>query len=205
MNNLRRTFFKFTISQLKNSPNRLSSLRPISSPVYQSSISLQNLYPNSSLKLVTPAKIETKSEGFSGYIPLDEITITYSRSSGPGGQNVNKVNTKVDIRFNVANAKWIDESIKEQLLAQNKNNITNEGFLIVKSDITRSQQLNLADALEKLRAIIRKAYAPVKVEPSQESIERQRKRHEKAVRERLMVKRHRSTIKEDRRGPAVDF
>lgn len=60
---------------------------------------------------------------------------------------------------------------------QNKNNITNEGFLIVKSDITRSQQLNLADALEKLRTIIRKAYAPVKVEPSQESIERQRKRY----------------------------
>lgn len=64
-----------------------------------------------------------------------------------------------------------------QNVFQNKNNITNEGFLIVKSDITRSQQLNLADALEKLRAIIRKAYAPVKVEPSQESIERQRRRY----------------------------
>lgn len=47
---------------------------------------------------------------------MDKIKITYSRSSGPGGQNVNKVNTKVDIRFNVKEATWLHEEIKTELL-----------------------------------------------------------------------------------------
>lgn len=53
---------------------------------------------------------------FNGYIPIQELQITYSRSTGPGGQNVNKVNTKVDLRFQVASAKWLNDKEKEKLI-----------------------------------------------------------------------------------------
>lgn len=55
---------------------------------------------------------------FSGYIPLDKIQITYSGSSGPGGQNVNCVNTKVDLRFQVDSATWLSEEIRTKLMEQ---------------------------------------------------------------------------------------
>lgn len=49
---------------------------------------------------------------------MEQIQITYSKSSGPGGQNVNKVNTKVDLRFHLESASWISDSIKEKLAAK---------------------------------------------------------------------------------------
>jgi len=55
---------------------------------------------------------------FSGYIPLDKIKIKYSSSSGPGGQNVNCVNTKVDLRFQVDSATWLSEEIRTKLVEQ---------------------------------------------------------------------------------------
>lgn len=57
---------------------------------------------------------------FNGYIPMNKITVTYSRSSGPGGQNVNKLDTKVDVRFHVESAEWISEEVRERLLIQVK-------------------------------------------------------------------------------------
>lgn len=53
---------------------------------------------------------------FTGYIPVEELDITYSTSSGPGGQNVNKVNTKVDLRFKVESAQWLNEEIRQKLI-----------------------------------------------------------------------------------------
>lgn len=55
---------------------------------------------------------------FNGYIPMNQLKITYSRSSGPGGQNVNCVDTKVDIRFHVTSADWLSEETKKLLLEQ---------------------------------------------------------------------------------------
>lgn len=53
---------------------------------------------------------------FSGYIPVEELEITYSTSSGPGGQNVNKVNTKVDLRFKIESAKWLNDEVRQKLI-----------------------------------------------------------------------------------------
>lgn len=55
-------------------------------------------------------------EVFSGYIPIEELEIKYSTSSGPGGQNVNKVHTKVDLRFKVESAKWLNDQVRQKLM-----------------------------------------------------------------------------------------
>lgn len=86
---------------------------------------------------------------------------------------------------------------------QNKNKINKDGYLIIKSDLTRSQHLNMADALEKLRTMIR-ATLVVPSEPSPESEEKKRKNLLKAARERLHEKRTHSQIKQSRRAPTFD-
>lgn len=82
---------------------------------------------------------------------------------------------------------------------QYKNQINKEGYFVVKSDLTRYQRLNLADALERVRNIIRELeqeLTPKAVSP--EKLAAVQRRHEKAARERLFVKRHRSQTKADR-------
>ncbi|XP_011700900.1 PREDICTED: peptidyl-tRNA hydrolase ICT1, mitochondrial [Wasmannia auropunctata] len=171
---------------------------------FKSALSLENLYAGSKQKLYTPTFVPDPKAKFSGYIPLDKVKIAYSASSGPGGQNVNCVNTKVDLRFHVDNATWLSEEIRTKLAEQHKNKINKEGYLIIKSDLTRSQHLNLADALEKLRTMIR-ATLETAPEPSLESLEKKRKSQLRAARERLHEKRARSQVKQNRQAPAAEF
>ncbi|CAL1375615.1 unnamed protein product [Linum trigynum] len=94
-------------------------------------------------------------------ITLDQVTVSFARSGGPGGQNVNKVNTKVDMRFNVKNAYWLSDRIKEKILQTEKNRINKDGEIVISSTRTRTQKGNIDDALEKLQAIIEAAsYVP---------------------------------------------
>ncbi|RZC32975.1 peptidyl-tRNA hydrolase ICT1, mitochondrial, partial [Asbolus verrucosus] len=179
---------------------RVPPVRLYSSTGYKSAISLENLYPGSSLKLTTPKPPNQEQEKFTGYIPIEELDITYSRSTGPGGQNVNKVNTKVEIKFHVNKATWINEDIKIKLAEKFKNKITKEGFAIFRSDLTRSQQLNLADCLEKIRASVRSCEIE-ETKPPEETEEKIRRRLERASRERLALKRGRSQVKSDRQAP----
>lgn len=173
--------------------------------VYKSAISLETLYPNSSLKLITPAFNPDTKDKFSGYIPLDKLDITYSASSGPGGQNVNKVHTKVDLRFKLAEADWLHPNVKEQMLQLHGKKLTKEGYLVLRSDVTRSQQMNLADCLRKLRELLWAAAIPKK-QPSQETLEKVRQRALKAARMRLAVKREDSLRRAQRQPPtAVDL
>ncbi|KAG7015643.1 Peptidyl-tRNA hydrolase ICT1, mitochondrial [Cucurbita argyrosperma subsp. argyrosperma] len=94
-------------------------------------------------------------------ITLDHVTVNFARSGGPGGQNVNKVNTKVDMRFNVKDAYWLSERIREKIMQTEKNRINKDGELVISSTKTRTQKGNIEDALEKLQAIIDAAsYVP---------------------------------------------
>ncbi|KAK8720677.1 hypothetical protein OTU49_013159 [Cherax quadricarinatus] len=143
---------------------------------YKSAVSLDKIYPASDLdvtKLQTPPK--TDGLNFSGYVPMNKVQVTYSRSNGPGGQNVNKINTKVDLRLQVTTADWLSPELKERIAKKYKSSITADGFLVVRSDKTRSQQLNLADAMDKLRHMIHTA-AYVPPPPSAEDEERARRR-----------------------------
>ena len=113
---------------------------------------------------------------------LQELSITYSGSSGPGGQNVNKTSTKVDIRFHMESASWLTSEVKAVLSEKMASDLTKDGWIVVKSDRTRSQSLNQADALEKLRGSIREALQPPKPKFTAEQEESIRKGKIKASR-----------------------
>jgi len=163
---------------------------------------LESLYPGSVSSVAKPPP-QTDPNIFTGYIPIKELKFTYSGSSGPGGQNVNKVATKVDIRFHLGSATWLTDPVKEKLQEKLGSELTKDGWMVVKSDRTRSQSLNQADALEKLRSNIRTALQPPKPTFTALEEEKMRKGKIKAARERLHTKRERSLIKENRKGPEL--
>lgn len=167
---------------------------------FKSAYSLDKLYPKSTLKLATPEFVpESTDNKFTGYIPIESLDITYSRSSGPGGQSVNTTSSKVDLRFHVQSANWLSEEIRKIMLEAYKTRINKDGYFIIKSQITRSQQLNLAHALEKLRSMIRAIAEPPK-EPSPESLEKKRKALLQAARKRVHEKRLYSLKKHSRQS-----
>ncbi|EDL34481.1 large ribosomal subunit protein mL62 isoform 1 [Mus musculus] len=134
----------------------------------------------------------------SSYIPLDRLSISYCRSSGPGGQNVNKVNSKAEVRFHLASADWIEEPVRQKIALTHKNKINKAGELVLTSESSRYQFRNLAECLQKIRDMIAEA-SQVPKEPSKEDARLQRLRIEKMNRERLRQKRLNSALKTSRR------
>ncbi|XP_060560267.1 large ribosomal subunit protein mL62-like [Ruditapes philippinarum] len=175
------------------------------SSVYTSKISLTNLYSKKQEEGPVKLKVDniqvidedTDVEKFSGVIPLDKIQIQYSRSSGPGGQNVNKVNSKVFVRFNVDDADWIPDWVKPKIKEQQANKITKNGDFIVTSEKTRKQILNQADCLDKIRHMIFQAsILPKELTPEQKAVIEKRERA--ANEKRIQEKKRRSLLKRSR-------
>lgn len=90
-------------------------------------------------------------------INASEIKFTFITSPGPGGQNVNKVATGVQLRFNVLNSPSLSEEVRARLLSQLTQKLTLSGDLIIKATRYRTQNRNKEDALERLQALISKA------------------------------------------------
>ena len=130
------------------------------------------------------------------------MDVSHSTSSGPGGQNVNRMLTKVTIKFHLDGADWIPEIVRIRLKDLHKNSINKDGYWIIRSDKTRYQHLNMADCLDRLRCFIGEAAKPIDLEPSFETLELMRKRQEKAAIKRLEDKKHRSLFKARKR---MDF
>jgi ribosome-associated protein len=129
-------------------------------------------------------------------IPDSELEWTFVRSSGPGGQNVNKVASKAVLRWHLAASASLPDEVKTRLCRLQQKRITNEGDLVLTSQRYRDQGSNVADCLEKLRGYVLQATLVPKV--------RRPSRPTRGSREaRLKEKRHRSTAK-GRRRPSLD-
>lgn len=125
-------------------------------------------------------------------VPMDEreLQIDFVRASGPGGQNVNKVATAAQLRFDV-NASSLPEDVKSRLIRVAGNRMTNEGVLLIEARRFRTQEQNREDAIQRFVGLVRKALVPPKArkktKPTQASKE-----------ERLKEKKRRGDIKRQR-------
>ncbi|XP_077044442.1 large ribosomal subunit protein mL62 isoform X1 [Agelaius phoeniceus] len=178
------------------------SQRPDAGTEYRSSHSLDKLYPprqdgTAARTTVRGAGEELQPAALD--IPMARLTVSYSRSSGPGGQNVNKVNSKAEVRFHLASADWIPEAVRQKMALMHRNKINRSGELIVTSEESRYQMRNLAICLEKIRAMVTEAIEKPRV-VSKETTQKLIERVEKMNRERLRQKKIHSTIKQSRKA-----
>jgi len=130
-------------------------------------------------------------------IPEEELEFRFFRSGGPGGQNVNKVSTSVQMRFDVKNSPSLTDPVKERLMKLAGSRLTLDGVIVITAVRFRTQERNRADAIARLdemvaEASIRPVYR-VPTRPTRASKER-----------RLKGKSTRSTIKSGRGKPALD-
>src|SRR5687767_8055967 len=112
----------------------------------------------------------------------DELTFTFVRSSGPGGQNVNKVNSKAVLRWNALASPGVPDAVRERFVSRFGGKLTESGDLLLTSQRFRDQRRNEEDCLEKLRAMLAAVAQPPKrrrkTRPTRASIER-RQQHKR--------------------------
>ncbi len=129
-------------------------------------------------------------------IPMSEIEMSAVRSRGPGGQNVNKVATAVQLRFDIESSRALPEDVRERMLARDDRRIS-KGVIVIKSQQYRSQARNRAAALERLADTVRSALheAPKRIPTRPGKAAKQRRLDDKARRGAL--KRSRSKIPDE--------
>lgn len=186
-----------------NQSNHFSSLIRASSAGAKGQNILESLYPNSTQNAFQVKEIKHtysssgQDEKFTGYIPMEDLDIKYMKSGGPGGQNVNKVNSKVEVRFHLDSATWIPDWLKERLKEKEKSRINKDGYFVTTSDKTRKQVLNQADCLDKIRTSIY-AVSKVREGPTEEFLLVKAQREAKKKAAMVQEKRRKSMIKRDR-------
>jgi len=130
-------------------------------------------------------------------IPGSEIAFSASRSGGPGGQNVNKVATRVTIRWSPGTSRALDGSRRALVLENLRARLTGSGEIVIHSDVHRSQARNREEARLRLRGIVRRALVRRRprrpTRPTRASVEK-----------RLERKRRRASVKRGRRKPGPD-
>ncbi len=128
-------------------------------------------------------------------IPAQELEITASRSSGPGGQHVNKTDTRIQVRWNLIDSVCLNDLQRGRLKRNLATRLTEAGDLLITCETNRSQRRNREEALQRLAALVRDALIPPKP--------RKKTRPSRASREkRLQEKKLRSKVKKGRGKPS---
>jgi ribosome-associated protein len=125
-------------------------------------------------------------------IPFSELSFTYSRSSGPGGQNINKVNSKVTLNWNIDESPSCSSSVKFRFKSKYRNYLLDSGEVQITSQESRSQKVNIDHCIEKLHRLLNDVLHPPK-------IRRPTKPKKSAVLKRLQTKRKDSEKKQLRK------
>ncbi|GAB4424437.1 MAG: alternative ribosome rescue aminoacyl-tRNA hydrolase ArfB [Anaerolineales bacterium] len=125
-------------------------------------------------------------------IPENELSFTFIRADGPGGQNANKVSSAVQLRFDVAASPSLSEEVKARLIKLAGKRITQDGILVIEAKRYRSQEKNRADAIARFRTLIEKALIPLKSRKKTRPTKTSQERRLKAKKRRSEIKRARS-------------
>jgi len=128
-------------------------------------------------------------------IDESELEITFVRSSGPGGQNVNKVATAAQLRFDAARSGSLPEDVRARLLARAGARATKEGVIVITARRFRTQERNRADAVERLLELVRGAARPPRVRRKTRVPRVARARRVEAKRRRATTKRLRGPVR----------
>jgi ribosome-associated protein len=129
-------------------------------------------------------------------IDPSEIEESFVRSAGPGGQNVNKVSSAVQLRFDLTNSPSIPEAMKRRVARLAGRRLTKQGVIVITANSHRDQPMNRADALEKLKSLLVEGSVVPKFRvPTRPTLASKRRRLEgKSI--RSTVKRHRGSVSE---------
>jgi len=130
-------------------------------------------------------------------IPDGEITLSFVRSDGPGGQHVNKTSTAVQLRFDAMHSPSLPEDVRRRLVHLSGRRMTSDGILVIDARRHRSQKQNRQDALERLTGLLQAAAQPPRARRPTQPSKASRRRRLEAKSQRARLKRSRRSVRDD--------